>query len=42
MTHIGKELPCLEDLVADYLVQGSMPPPDTTCAARPMEFASTE
>lgn len=35
-------LPCIDDLVVDYLVKGSMPPPGATCAARRMEFATTE
>jgi hypothetical protein len=35
-------LPCIDDLVFDFLVTGTMPKPGTTCAARPLAFADGE
>jgi TAP-like protein len=35
-------VPCIDDLVVDFLVQGTMPKPGTTCAARPISFAGGE
>ena len=36
------DLPCIDDLVVDFLVKGAMPKPGTTCAARPISFAGGE
>jgi pimeloyl-ACP methyl ester carboxylesterase len=33
-------LPCIDTLALDFLVKGSLPQPGTTCAARPLSFAS--
>jgi pimeloyl-ACP methyl ester carboxylesterase len=35
-------LPCMDDLIVDFLVNGSMPKPGTACAARPISFAAGE
>jgi hypothetical protein len=31
-----------DNLIVDFLVNGSMPKPGTTCAARPISFAAGE
>lgn len=35
-------VPCVDDLVVDFLVKGSLPKPGTSCEARPISFAASE